>query len=48
MWRQTKLTEAQARKIKYGSEPASELALHYGVSTVAIYSIRNGKNWKWI
>lgn len=40
------LSEAQARKIKFGQEPASKMADRYGVTTTTIYEIRTGKTWK--
>jgi hypothetical protein len=44
----SKLTESQARQIKFGDDPAPKMAARMGVSKEAIYAIRNGKNWRWL
>lgn len=41
-----KLTEAQARRIKCGTEKLSRLADELGVSQTAVGRIRNGKSWR--
>lgn len=41
-----KLSEEQVRTILSDSRPAKEVADEYGVKAVAIYHIREGKNWK--
>lgn len=42
----TILTEAQARRAKFGTEPAKRLAEEFGVKVVTIYQIRAGRNWR--
>lgn len=46
----TKLTEGQAREIKFGlrDKTIKELALQFGVSLSTIAQIRNGVAWEWI
>ena len=43
---QAKLTEDQARRIKFGNERQIDLAKEFGVTQVAISHIRTGKAWK--
>ena len=43
-----KITEQQAREIKFGVEPATELARRFQITKEAIYAIRKGKNWGWL
>lgn len=43
-----KITEDQAREIKFGSEPAVAVAARFGVTKEAIYAIRNSTNWGWL
>lgn len=40
-----KLTEAQARRIKSGSEPASKLASELGVAPRTVRRVRAGETW---
>lgn len=40
-----KLTEAQARQIKYSDEASSVLATRYGVAPQHVWQIRTGKKW---
>ena len=42
------ITEAQARRIKFGSERQIDLAKEFNVSQTAISHIRTGKTWKHI
>jgi hypothetical protein len=44
----SKLTEQQAREIKFGAETAQSIAARYGVTPEAVYAIRKGKNWGWL
>ena len=43
-----KLTNAQAKRIKYGKEKRSVLAKEFGVTAYTIDKIRKGINWTWI
>lgn len=43
-----KLTEQQARRIKFGTEPVRALADEFGVKRITIYQIRVGRNWAWL
>lgn len=40
-----KLTEAQAKEIKYSTEPTKTLVARYGVSRTTVKQIRNGSIW---
>lgn len=42
----TKLTEAQARRAKFGGERISVLAREFDVSDACIDGIRHGRNWR--
>ena len=42
----SKLNEGQARKIKYGTEPAVVVADSFGVKVQTVYAIRSGRQWK--
>lgn len=44
----SKLTEQQARLVKYGEDPIPELAKKLGVTSQAIRLIRAGRNWAWL
>jgi hypothetical protein len=44
----TKLTEEQARRVKFSGEPPSVLARELGCSHGAIMGIRRGKSWAWL
>ncbi len=44
----SKLTEAQAKRIKFGTEPAVKLACELGVSCNAVRAIRRNENWAWL
>jgi hypothetical protein len=44
--RAAKLTEAQARRVRYGKEPISFLCSELGVSFGLLYQIRRGEIWK--
>ncbi len=45
----TKLTEAQARTIKYvRTEGASALSREYGVDKSTVLDIRKGRSWAWL
>ena len=44
----TKLTEKQAKEIKYSSLRNCELAEKYQIGRPAVTQIRNGTNWKYI
>jgi len=44
----SKLTDDQAREVKYGNEKGSVLANRYSVSKSTISSIRAGRNWGWL
>lgn len=46
MW--VKLTEAQARRAKFGNELGVDLAREFGVRPSAISEIRQGRNWAWL
>jgi hypothetical protein len=41
-----KLTEEQAKEIKFGHEPASSLASRFNISAVTARQIRSGLYWK--
>ena len=45
---QAKLTEQQARIIKYSLESHRSLAKKYGVSTTTISNIKKGKQWSYL
>lgn len=42
----TILTEAQARRAKFGVESVKALAAEFGVARITIYQIRAGRNWR--
>lgn len=44
----TRITEEQARRAKFGSEPVCSLASEFGVTESAIYRIRQGNSWQWL
>lgn len=44
----SKLTEAQARRIKYGGEPIPPLAKEFGITKSHAYGIRRGIFWRHI
>lgn len=41
-----RLTEQQARHVKYSNDRVCDLAAQFGVPRETLYSIRNGKNWR--
>lgn len=41
-----KLTEAQARRVKFGSEPLAPMARKWKISYSSLYGIRTGRTWK--
>jgi hypothetical protein len=43
-----KLTEEQARQIKYGVDRIADLARRYSVTPGCISEIRRGNNWAWL
>jgi hypothetical protein len=42
------LTEAQARRAKFGTEKICDLAREFGVSETAVSFIRSGRRWAWL
>lgn len=44
----SKLTEDQAREIKYGGLSYSKAAAKFGVSTAQVFNIKTGRAWKHI
>jgi hypothetical protein len=46
--RWNKLTEAQARRAKFGNELGCRLAEEFGVRKSTISEIRQGRNWAWL
>lgn len=48
MWHMAKLTLEQAKRCKYGGEPAKQLAAELGVIPETVLRIRRGDNWKGI
>ena len=44
----SKLTDQQARRIKYGTQTAAQAAAEFGVSTATVYMMRKGLSWKHI
>lgn len=43
-----RITEAQARRAKYGTEPLADMAFEIGCGYAALYAIRTGRSWAWL
>lgn len=44
----SKITESQARRIKFGNERAVDIHRDIGISQTTISYIRSGKTWSWL
>lgn len=44
----SKLDAAQARRVKFGSDPADRLARELGIRPETVRHIRNGTRWGWL
>lgn len=45
---QAKLTEEEAKIIKYSSESNRSLAKRYNISSTTVFNIKNGKQWSYL
>jgi hypothetical protein len=44
----SRLTEDQARRVKFGGEPAKAVSHELGIARTTVSSIRNGYTWAWL